>query len=485
MIDSAGEDPSRLVVVVGAGPAGLTAAYDACRAGMKVAVLEQTGVVGGISQTASYRGYRFDIGGHRFFTKVREVEAMWREVLGDRFLRVRRLSRIHYKGRFFHYPLRPMNALVNLGVLTSLGCVASYLWTRVFPCRPENHFEAWVSNRFGRRLFRIFFKTYTEKVWGIPCAKIQAEWAAQRIKGLSLWKAIYDALFKPRRKETSLIEEFDYPEFGPGQMWEAVRDRVVALGGDVAMNAPVIEWRHDGTRVTSVLARVPGGVREVAGAQFLSSAPIRELAHALRPAAPQEVLDAADRLHYRDFLVVCLVIRAEKLFPDNWIYIHSPEVRVGRIQNFKNWSPKMVPDPSRTCLGMEYFCFEGDDLWTEKDERLVALATEELGRLGLADPALVEDGAVVRMPKAYPVYDEGYREALAAVRRYLERFGNLQLVGRNGLHRYNNQDHSMLTAMLAIRNLRGERHDLWEVNAEQEYHEEGRVQDRLVPKKVA
>ena len=470
------------MVIAGAGPAGLTAAHEATRAGMTVTVLERSGVVGGISQTACYRGYRFDIGGHRFFTKVREVEAMWQEVLGDRFLRVARLSRIHYNGRFFHYPLRPMNALMNLGIVQSLACVGSYAWAWLFPCRPEDHFEAWVSNRFGRRLFRIFFKTYTEKVWGIPCSKIQAEWAAQRIKGLSLWKAIYDALFKPRRKETSLIEEFNYPELGPGQMWEAVRDLVVARGAEVAMSASVVEWRHDGARINSLLARTPNGDREVTGEHFISSVSIRELVHALRPCAPAEVLEAASRLHYRDYLVVCLILEEEKLFPDNWIYIHSPEVRVGRIQNFKNWSPRMVPDPSRTCLGMEYFCFEGDDLWTERDERLVALAREELGCLGLADPSKVVDGTVLRMPKAYPVYDEGYRVALETVRRYLERFGNLQLVGRNGLHRYNNQDHSMLTAMLAVRNLLGEKHDLWTVNAEQEYHEEGRVQDRLAPR---
>jgi protoporphyrinogen oxidase len=475
-------DPSTTrLVVAGAGPAGLTAAHDACRAGMRVCVLEKDGVVGGISRTACHRGYRFDIGGHRFFTKVREVERMWREVLGDRFLRVKRLSRIHYRGRFFHYPLRPMNALANLGVFTSAACVASCLWARCFPRRPERDFETWVSNRFGRRLFDIFFRTYTEKVWGIPCSQIQAEWAAQRIKGLSLGKAILDAFFRPRRKETSLIEEFDYPELGPGQMWEAVRDRVVASGGEVVMGAAVEEWRHDGGRVASVLARTPAGPREVTGDQFISSVPIRELVHGLRPEAPSGIREAASRLKYRDFLVVCLVLDQETVFPDNWIYVHSPEVKVGRIQNFKNWSPRMVADPRRTCLGMEYFCFEGDGLWRERDERLLALAAEEVGRLGLADPSKVVDGAVLRMPKAYPVYDEGYREALEAVRAYLRRFPNLQLVGRNGLHRYNNQDHSMLTAMLAVRNLLGEGHDLWEVNAEQEYHEEGASRERLAP----
>lgn len=469
------------MVIVGGGPAGLTAAYEAQRAGMEALVLEATSTVGGISQTATYKGYRFDIGGHRFFTKVREVDAMWKEILGARFLRVKRLSRIHYRGRFFQYPLRPMNALRNLGVFTSAACVASCLWARCFPRRPERDFATWVSNRFGRRLFRIFFKTYTEKVWGIPCSQIQAEWAAQRIKGLSLGKAIFDAVFRPREKETSLIEEFDYPELGPGQMWEAVRDAVVAAGGEVRLETRVEEWRHEGARIVAVRARAPEGLREFAGDHFLSSVPVRELIQGMRPRPPDAVLAAAEQLRYRDFLVVCLIVDAENLFPDNWIYIHAPEVKVGRIQNFKNWSARMVPDPKRTCLGMEYFCFEGDALWTETDARLVALAREEIGRLGLVDPAKVVDGTVVRMPKAYPVYDEGYREALDTVRQWLARFENLQLVGRNGLHRYNNQDHSMLTAMLAVRNILGERHDLWEVNAEQEYHEEGAARNRLAP----
>ncbi len=462
------------IVIIGAGPAGLTAAYELSKAGVTSTVLEKDDTVGGLARTVNYRGYHFDIGGHRFFTKVTLVEQMWREVLGSNLIRRSRLSRIYYRGKFFYYPLRAINALLNLGLWETLRCVASYGRARLFPRKPEDDFATWVINRFGRRLFEIFFKTYTEKVWGIPCAKIQAEWAAQRIKGLSLSSAIKNALFGELGKSKqevikTLIDEFDYPRHGPGMMWTHTKALVEERGSRVVFNAPVerIYWREG-----AVEAVEAGGSIYPLG-HLISSMPVRELIEKLTPTPPEELLQAAGNLHYRDFLTVALVVNKKDLFPDNWIYVHDKNVKLGRIQNFNNWSPEMVPDPSTTCLGLEYFCFEGDGLWTSSDKELIELGKRELGLLGLVDPADVIDGAVVRMTKAYPVYDGGYEAAIDEMRRFLRRVPNLQLVGRNGMHRYNNQDHSMLTAILAARNILGGHYDLWKVNVEQEYHEEG------------
>jgi len=463
------------VIVMGAGPAGLTAAYELSKAGVRSLVLEQDNVVGGISRTVNYKGYRYDIGGHRFFTKVKPVEQFWEEILGDQFLDRPRLSRIFYKRKFFSYPLKPTNALFGLGLFETTRCMLSYAWARVFPKKPEDNFEVWVSNRFGTRLFEIFFKTYTEKVWGIPCSEIQAEWAAQRIKGLSLMTAIKNALIGERAKNKgevikTLIDEFRYPIHGPGMMWEKTAEKLEEAGSPVHMETKVdkIHWTPEG--ITSIEAS--GKTYE--GDAYLSTLALKDLIEAFDPPAPPDVLAAARRLKYRDFLTVALVVNQEHIFPDTWIYIHEPNVRLGRVQNFKNWSPYMVPDTSKSCLGLEYFCFEGDDLWEMADEDLVKLGTKEIGELGLVDPALVEDGSIVRMPKAYPVYDSEYPEALAKVREFIETIPNLQISGRNGMHRYNNQDHSMLTAMLAARNLLGANYDLWQVNVDDEYHEEGR-----------
>jgi protoporphyrinogen oxidase len=438
-------------------------------------VLERDDIVGGIARTVEYKGYRFDVGGHRFFTKVKPVQDLWHELLGADMIRRPRLSRIFYKGSFFSYPLKPMNALIGLGLFETIRCVASYGKARMFPTQPEDNFSAWVSNRFGKRLFEIFFKTYTEKVWGIPCDEIQAEWAAQRIKGLSLLTAVKNALLGERAANKgevikTLIDEFEYPRLGPGMMWERARDLIEKAGSRVVMQSRVdrVEWSPEG-----VTAAVAGG-RRYEGDAFLSSIAIRDLVEAMDPPPPPEILAAARRLRYRDFLQVALIVDSPDLFPDTWIYIHEPHVRLGRIQNFRNWSPEMTPDPAKSCLGLEYFCFEGDELWSMPDEELKQLGRRELGALGLIGSAAVLDGAVVRMPKAYPVYDADYPEALRTVREFLATLPNLQLTGRNGMHRYNNQDHSMLTAMLAVRNLLGANHDLWQVNVDQEYHEEGR-----------
>ena len=470
-------------VVIGAGPAGLTAAWMLTRHGLRPIVLEKDAQVGGIARTVEYNGFKFDIGGHRFFTKVGAVQKLWRDMLGPELLQRPRLSRIYYGGKFFDYPLKPMNALTGLGPVNALRVLLSYLWIRVRPIRPERTFEDWVSNRFGRRLYNIFFKTYTEKVWGIPCTQIGAQWAAQRIKGLSLVSAILNML-KPQRsgRIKTLIHEFEYPRHGPGMMWDAFRADIVDHGGQVELGAAVRSISHANGRITAIEYehRAPGaaggdGRRRLPVANVIATMPLRELVHSLSPPAPANVVAAADRLHYRDFVTVALMIDAPALFPDNWIYVHDPSVKLGRIQNFKNWSPAMVPDPSKTCLGLEYFCFEGDGLWTMRDEDLIRLATREVTEIGLLGGAKVIDGAVVRMPKAYPVYDEGYEEAVGIVSAYLRGFSNLQVAGRNGLHKYNNQDHSMVTALLAAQNLLGARHDVWSVNADDEYHEEGDV----------
>ncbi len=481
-------------MIIGGGPAGLTAAYELRKSGRSAVVLEKDDCVGGISRTVEYKGYRYDIGGHRFFTKAVAVKQMWHEVLGDDLIVRPRLSRIYYNERFFDYPLKAMNALRGLGVVEAVRIVMSYLKARAMPSPEEKNLEQWVTNRFGRRLFEIFFKTYTEKVWGIPCHEIGADWAAQRIKSLDLLSAIKNALIGNRGKLiTSLIEQFHYPRLGPGMMWERVMGILEASGSPVKLGTHVVRIRHVDRRVAEVVATNGDGLTfSETGEHFVSSMPIRELVEALDPPPPERVLVAARKLKYRDFLTVGLVIRRQELFPDNWIYIHSPKVRVGRIQNFKSWSPEMVPDPKMSSIGLEYFVQEGDDLWTMDDADLIALAKKETAILGLVREDDVVDGTVIRMPKAYPVYDSEYRGALEQIKTYLaEAFTNLQLVGRNGQHRYNNQDHSMLTAMYAAQNIGGATHDVWGVNLDDDYHEEvekkavsGATGERLVPRRL-
>jgi UDP-galactopyranose mutase len=487
--------PQPEVVVIGAGPAGLTAAYELVKREVPVTVIEGDAMVGGISRTAERNGWRFDIGGHRFFTKVPEVEALWHEILPDEdFLLRPRMSRIFYDGKLYDYPLKAGNALRNLGLVEAVRCVGSYLWARIRPPRNQDTFEGWVVSRFGRRLYEHFFETYTRKVWGVDPGDLPADWAAQRIKNLSLLSAAVNAIL-PKRKQTditTLIEEFQYPKYGPGMMWETAADLVRKGGGSLVMEQKVrtVHW-EPGRGVTGVTTVVTGGYGPGAGApppnstdigdehhyaadHIISSMAFSSLVHALDPRPPAEVLEAASALRYRDFLTVALVVPVEAGFPDNWIYIHSPDVQVGRIQNFGSWSPFLVKD-GRTCLGLEFFVNVGDETWNRSDEDLIAQGAAELEKLGLVKAADVEEGFVVRMPKAYPFYQPGYQENLQVIRDWIrEHTPNLHPVGRNGMFRYNNQDHSMLTAMLTVENIaEGAAHDVWAVNVEEDYHEAG------------
>ena len=473
-------------VIIGAGPAGLTAAYELSDMGGAPVVLEQDHIVGGIARTVQYRDYRFDIGGHRFFTKVGLINAWWEKILGEDFLVRSRLSRIYYRGTFFDYPLRPMNALRGLGPAETLRIVASYVRARIFPTLEEKSFEDWVCNRFGRRLFEIFFKTYTEKVWDMKCDEIGADWAAQRIKNLNLGSALKDMFLGGNDEITTLIRQFRYPRLGPGMMWERVADILERRGVPIHLGHRVIKMHMVEGRVTAITAIDTDGNRiTVAGENFISSMPIRELIAAMDPAPPDSVVEASHQLRYRDFLTVGLVVGKQDVFNDNWVYIHSPSVRVARIQNFKNWSAEMVPDPSKTSLGLEYFVKQGDEMWNAADQDLIELATRECAELGFIDHSDVLDGTVIRMPKAYPVYDSELKQNLNCIKDYLSKLENLQLVGRNGQHRYNNQDHSMLTAIYAARNVFGGNYDVWDVNLEAEYHEgrneSGRIGERLIP----
>jgi protoporphyrinogen oxidase len=468
------------VIVIGGGPAGLTAAYELQKRSddYRPRVFESGNIVGGIARTESHNGYRFDIGGHRFFTKVDEVREMWEEVMGDDFITVPRQSRIYYRGRFFAYPLRIFNALSNIGVYESSRIMLSYLKWRVRPSKVEDNFEEWVINRFGGRLYMHFFRSYTQKVWGIPPQQIRADWAAQRIKNLSLMKAIWNAI-SGANDTTSLIEEFQYPRLGPGQMWEKCADLIEEQGGTVQTRKWIGKVYRDGQRVTAVdVHSEDGSMERVEGDEFINTMALRDLIHAFDPPPPPEVIKAADDLKYRDFLIVTLVLNRADPFPDNWIYVHSPQVKVGRIQNFRAWSAEMLPNPDTASIGMEYFCQEGDGLWTMSDEDLRTLAGRELSELGLARQEDVIDAAIIRQPKAYPVYDDKYKAALDVISEWINSLENFQTVGRNGLHRYNNQDHSMLSAMFAARNILGEDNDVWNVNVERSYHEEMQVRKK-------
>ena len=495
------------VFVIGAGPAGLTAAYCLTKETSSVMVVEKDPVyVGGISRTVNYKNYLFDVGGHRFFSKSKEVVDLWNEILPDDFISRPRLSRIYYGDKYYSYPLKAFEALTNLGIINSTRCVLSYGWARVFPVKDPKTFHQWVRNQFGERLYSIFFKTYTEKVWGMSCDEISADWAAQRIKGLDLYSAVKNALvrsFKKKDQATfgdgevikSLIENFQYPRKGPGMMWDAAAKAVKDRGGKILMDRcfEAMEYNKD-KKIWTITVVSGAGERETYTARHvISTAPVRELVDKISP-APISKLHARD-LKYRDFLTVALVVKKVDSFPDNWIYIHDSSVKVGRVQNFESWSPEMIPQEGMSCLGLEYFCFEGDGLWNSDDKDLIELAKNEIAKIGLVRKDAVVDACVVRQPKAYPVYDDVYKENMRNIRLDLDlHCPNLHLIGRNGMHKYNNQDHAMMTAMLTAKNiLAGEKlYDIWDVNEDAEYHEAGDSgavealkSERMVPRKVA
>lgn len=466
----------------------MTAALELARAGRKVTVLESDPeYVGGLARTVRYDGNAIDIGGHRYYTKIDEIWDWWREVLPDDFIEVERQSRIYYKERFIRYPLEAWDALPKMGVLYAIQALFDHLYRKAVPLQPEVSFRDWVVNRFGDKLFNSFFESYTEKVWGMKCDEISADWAAQRIQGLSVWKIIARALTPSglRKNEDAslktLTDRFHYPRLGCGMLWERVAELVQAEGGVIFGGQTVYRIETEGSRVTGVVSRDPEGRSHFHSCgQIISSMPLRDLIHAFEPAPPAEVLQAAGGLRYRDFITVGLEVMRPNVFTDQWIYIHDPGVQVGRIQNYKNWSPAMVPDSKMTLLGMEYFCFEGQGLWSMSDEALIELARTEVKKIGLAESAEIEGGVVVRVPKAYPIYDDGYQNAVAQVRRWLQEVENIWSVGRNGTHRYNNQDHSMMTALLVARNLtHEEQHCPWMVNQNAEYLEERAVPGRL------
>ncbi len=489
-------------LIIGAGPAGLTTAYELTKAGHSVAIVERDPVyVGGISRTVNYKGYRFDIGGHRFFSKSAEVEAWWTEIMGDEMLQRPRSSRIYYNGKLFDYPLRAGDALAKLGPVEALRCVISYGWAQIRPHRNVVSFEQWVVNNFGRRLFEIFFKTYTEKVWGMDCGDISADWAAQRIKGLNLYQAIIQSFGLGKKPSGSdgviktLINSFRYPRLGPGQMWERARDKIVDQGGTMMMGSTItaISQHAETGKWIAIVTDAQGKETKITADHVVSTAAVNELVRMLGADADPAVAAAVKGLRYRDFLIIGLITRGKESFDDNWIYIHDPSVKVGRIQNFKSWSPDMVPDPNTACYGMEYFCNAGDDTWDMSDADLIARAKQEIGQLGLAEPQDIIDGSVVRQPKAYPVYDDTYKINVDTITEGLEeQFTNLHLAGRNGMHKYNNQDHAMMTGILTAKNIiaGSSVHDVWGVNEDAEYHEGGsagddKIEERLVPRRIA
>ncbi|MDI6774396.1 MAG: FAD-dependent oxidoreductase [Verrucomicrobiota bacterium] len=463
--------------VIGTGPAGLGAALELVNHGTtSVVVVDKNSRVGGLSRTDIMGGQRFDVGPHRFFSKSKEVNRIWRETLGEDFRPVSRMTRIFYRNKYFQYPIKPLDALTKLGSIESLEAALSYLFTRGRRGEePAKTFEEWTTRNFGRKLYETFFKTYTEKVWGIPCDQIGAEWASQRIKGLNALEVIKNAFLGGRSNRIrTLVEQFDYPALGAGQMYEAMCERIARGGAEVRLNSRVVRVRRRDGRMTSIDVEREGRTTTITARAFFSSMP---LAHFFRMMEPVTRDEAVDRLRYRDHITVNLMVGRPFVFPDQWIYVHSPEVQMARVANYKNFSEKMVADPGKTSLSVEYFVFHGQGLWNEPDESLLALAVRELDRMGIVKAGEVESGCVARETEAYPVYYLGYGESYERVKSLVDSMANLLPIGRAGMHKYNNQDHSLMSGLLAARNylkLPGSPYALWDINIDAEYHEGGR-----------
>ena len=461
------------VFILGAGPAGLGAGHELTRRKVHCKILDKNEIVGGLARTHQFEGFRFDVGPHRFFTKNDTVNRVWRDVLGADLLEVPRLTRIYCHKRFFYYPLKATNALIGLGVCRSLAAFCSYVFARLFyRNREARSFEEWITFHFGRRLYETFFKTYTEKVWGIPCSQIGAEWAAQRIRGLNLWKVVKTAFIGNRGNIRTLADHFLYPRRGAGMLYEKMAELICASGGKICLNTTVEQIERDGMRLTALRCSDQRTFAVEAGDHVLSSLPITEFVEKLTPPAPQEVREAAARLRYRDHITVNLLHYGNNPFPDNWIYVHAPEMQMARLTNYANFSKEMAPAKNAHGLAAEYFCFRTDPIWKMADKDLIQLATDELNRMGLMQQGSVAGGFVVREKNAYPTYYVGYDSSFDIVRDYVRKLTNANMIGRGGMYKYNNQDHALLSGLLAARNLLGEANDPWSVNDEDEYLED-------------
>jgi protoporphyrinogen oxidase len=471
---------TKKIVITGGGPSGMAAALEAVKHGATPLVFERLDRVGGLARTLELRGSRYDIGPHRFFTANAEVHRLFIEVGGSDVVRVRRLTRIYYRNKYFDYPLTPVNALFGMGLATSATILASYgaaRARRLATSTSVDSFEDWIVDRFGRKLYEMFFKTYTEKVWGVPCSQIGADWAAQRIKGLSLTTAVMNALFKSKTgKIKTLVDEFMYPRLGAGMLYEKMRDRVCEGGGAVEVDAEVVRYAREGDRMIGVDVRrtSSGAAERLHGDFYLSSAPLTEILEMMDPPPPDEVLRASRGLRYRTHVGVKLEVEGPAPFPDNWIYVHSPDVKMARITDYRNFSKEMSRAANVHPLTIEYFCFPGDDVWTRSDDELVALAKKELEHMKLVVPSRVRNGFVVRSEKAYPVIERGYQDKIDIIKRWLDQLENFLPIGRSGMFKYNNQDHAMATGLLATRTALGlGKYDPWLVNIDGEYQEGG------------
>lgn len=472
------KEEDKAVIIIGAGPSGLAAGWELSESGRPVLILEKEDGVGGLCRTFDFCGYKFDCGGHRFFTKQPEVQKFWEEILGEDFLIRKRLSRIYYRKKFFFYPIKFGDALKKLGLVESFIIGVSLLSTRIkrlWKDKAEVTFEDWVVNRFGLRLFNHFFRSYTEKVWGISVKELGADWAAQRMKSISLWQIVKSFFIKPKHGQVkSWIEQFYYPKYGPGMFYDKVAEKIKENGGKVELNKKIERIIHNGSTIEKVVIKDKDGAKkELRAEEFISSMPLNIMLSLLSPAPPQEIMHIVNKMRFRSFFDVCLIINKKDIFPDNWIYVHEPQVAFVRVQNFTNWSPFTSADKNKTHIGVEYICWDTDDLWEAGEQELIDLAKKELKQVGLVDDSeLIEKGAVIKNSFAYPVYYLGYKEDLKKVFTYLSYFKNLQTIGRAGLYRYNNMDHSILTGFYAARNiLGGGKYDVLEINADEEYHE--------------